>query len=514
MPRILPRGAEAMKRSSAEKLGEIRIGTHDARSKWGWRKRHRVARPIACILVLCVLAMAGVNDALAQARTASGGLLAPREGEIAQVQREFIARLESFATQNAAPNTRAYWAIVTANLGHLARLQQPDGPRALMNEPPRFAVPAEVLQWTDERKREPVVKGDLLQAQLDELKLDVASEAGPRIFGGRRVDPGSFPEVVALATPLCQGKQCAPGQTPQNFHAFCSGTLVAHDAVLTAGHCLCKEIAPSQYVPLRVDEFAVVLGDDVRAARRGMLAFRVRRADQKADSEPRNVDEEEHKQRCTEYHWAGRDLALVRLGAQVDSSAMPGPGPVEKSKLPLPAAIATPQMLFGLNFEPGKGMPLQGLLAGYGYTEQILSWQAKISGQFETGIKYFTRTLVDELVCPSKHASGCAPGRELTAIGEMPALTEQPRARSDTCSGDSGGPFFMIDGQERRYLIGATSRAAGIVQMLAGFWNKHSCGGGGIYSLLNAAAIEWLKANEVEILLCVSPGVCFTPRND
>ena len=62
-----------------------------------------------------------------------------------------------------------------------------------------------------------------------------------KIWGGKRVRPGDYPDVVAIT---------GPGGS-------CTGTLVAPNAVLTARHCLCGD----------VDE-AVLFGDDVRAARR------------------------------------------------------------------------------------------------------------------------------------------------------------------------------------------------------------------------------------------------------
>ncbi len=471
-----------------------------------WRAVHSAA------LSLLALVCAG-SVALAQV-TVYGGLQAAKDSDLAVAQRQFVGALESFAAANASPGTLAYWAIIETNLGHIARLQEPGGENARADAN-WFSIPPEVLQWSDARKSALPPKGALLQHRLDEFKHGQTRETGPRIFGGRRVDAGTFPEVVALATPWCSSDTCPPEGTPQSFEAFCSGTLIAADAVLTAGHCLCKETYDNS-VPLAANEFVVVFGDDVRAARRGMLAYRVSHADHKAADAPRNVDADDRVKLCEDYNWRGRDLALVRLGARIDSSSMPGSPPKQPAELPASAAIAAPQMMFGLRFgpqlagelsalQPGQSAPIQGVLVGFGYSEQILSPKA---GVWITGIKYFTRTLIDELVCPAGHVSGCAPGRELTAIGDMPKATKK-KARSDTCTGDSGGPFFVADGRDRRYLIGATSRAAGIAHMLVGFENSKDCGTGGIYSLLNANALEWLTNNGVKYRLCIAAGVCF-----
>lgn len=79
---------------------------------------------------------------------------------------------------------------------------------------------------------------------------------------------------------------------------------------------------------------------------------------------------------------------------------------------------------------------------------------------------------------------GCAPGTELVAGG----------LDRDTCSGDSGGPGYIFDSQNRLLVAVATSRGVGgAVQ---------PCGQGGVYSLLSTQTVlDWLTTNGVRFTM-------------
>lgn len=72
-----------------------------------------------------------------------------------------------------------------------------------------------------------------------------ASPAPPPIIGGTRVAPGAWPDVVAVL-----GREGA-----------CSGTLVAPDVVLTAGHC--ADIQPTFVIANTVDYTAEHAGEAI-----------------------------------------------------------------------------------------------------------------------------------------------------------------------------------------------------------------------------------------------------------
>ncbi|MBL9015356.1 MAG: trypsin-like serine protease [Myxococcales bacterium] len=79
------------------------------------------------------------------------------------------------------------------------------------------------------------------------LPISNAASANPPppVVGGTRVAPGAWPDVVAVLGP----------------HGSCTGTLIAPDVVLTAGHC--ADIAPTHIIANTVDYAVPYAGDRI-----------------------------------------------------------------------------------------------------------------------------------------------------------------------------------------------------------------------------------------------------------
>ena len=76
------------------------------------------------------------------------------------------------------------------------------------------------------------------------------------------------------------------------------------------------------------------------------------------------------------------------------------------------------------------------------------------------------------------HASyGCDKGLEIVA--------GRPLLQRDSCTGDSGGPFYVEDKAKRWHLAGATSRATDSAQ--------NNCGDGGIYVRIDRY-LDWIES--------------------
>jgi secreted trypsin-like serine protease len=71
----------------------------------------------------------------------------------------------------------------------------------------------------------------------------------------------------------------------------------------------------------------------------------------------------------------------------------------------------------------------------------------------------------------------CDPGLELVA--------GKPMLEKDTCSGDSGGPLYVLDEQGGWLLAGATSRGTPN--------NPHNCGDGGVYVRVDRY-LDWIHS--------------------
>lgn len=220
-------------------------------------------------------------------------------------------------------------------------------------------------------------------------------KARGRIVGG--VPVRGFPDCVAVGT---KGRWC------------CTGTLVAPNVVVTAGHCIepgCCE--------------RVFVGTDVSEPGQGRVI---------------TVDDKKTHPSYKPPRKQG-DIAVLLLAEAIDDVR--------------PRLIAKASAL-------GKARTVR--VVGYGHTDAFGS----------TG--YGIRRMVDVPLASNDPQFGSDPSSEFVAGA--------PFLDRDSCSGDSGGPAYVVS-NGRWLLAGATSRATAS--------SVRTCGDGGIYTLVPAYQ-EWL----------------------
>jgi secreted trypsin-like serine protease len=203
---------------------------------------------------------------------------------------------------------------------------------------------------------------------------------GLRVIGGTDVKKGEFLDCVAVGS---DNQWC------------CTGTLVASNVVVTAGHCA---------------DFAtrVFFGNDV--------------------TKPGKIVRVKKRVRHPKYHQSKHnDLMVLLLEEKVDT--------VKPRKLAANALV---------------DKATDGRVIGFGNTDPM--------GMFGYGLKRFVDVPVASAACRGKvngqsdnMAYGCDAGLELVA--------GRPLLERDSCKGDSGGPFYILADNEQWLLAAATSRA-------------------------------------------------------
>jgi len=224
-------------------------------------------------------------------------------------------------------------------------------------------------------------------------------QGGSRVIGGTTVPKGGFLDCVAVGNDAVWG---------------CTGTLIAPDVVITAGHCASCATR-------------VFFGGDV--SKTGKIA-KVR-----------------ERVRHPQYRQGGRqnDLMVLLLSTRVEN--------VPSRQIAKKALIdkATDGRVVGF----GNTDPLGS--AGYGIKRQV---DVPIASPACKG------TVDGE---PDRVAYGCDLGLEFVA--------GKPLLAKDSCTGDSGGPFYLQTADGDWVLAGATSRATNSA--------LNDCGDGGIYVRLD-----------------------------
>lgn len=206
------------------------------------------------------------------------------------------------------------------------------------------------------------------------------TQGGVRVIGGQKVKVGDFLDCVAVGSDSQWG---------------CTGTLIAANAVLTAGHCA---------------DFAtrVYFGADV--------------------TKPGKVVRVKKRLRHPQYHKGKHNDLLVLVLA-------------EKVTTVSPRKFATKAVI---------DKATDGRVVGFGNSD--------LMGMFGYGVKRFVDVPIVSTACrgsvdgqDDNVTYGCDLGLELVA--------GRPLLERDTCKGDSGGPFYLLAKDSEWLLAGATSRA-------------------------------------------------------
>ena len=213
--------------------------------------------------------------------------------------------------------------------------------------------------------------------------------ANARIIGGTAVRGKEFDDCVAVGDDERWG---------------CTGTLIAPNVVLTAGHC-------------EVLHTRVFVGNDVGGKGRVFKVIRHVR-------HPRWDNRLRH------------DVMLLILEKKITGV---------KPRAMAPAALVDAAS--------------DGRVVGFGTTE--------LGGNLGYGVKRQTDVPIVSPACKGQvngrsddRVYGCHAGKEIVA--------GKPLLLHDTCKGDSGGPFFLADGRGRWFLAGVTSRGTDLATTMCG----------------------------------------------
>ena len=296
-------------------------------------------------------------------------------------------------------------------------------------QPPRFVVPTPGVQGqagpvapTARSIHESAIYNDHAQAYVQ------SQFARGRIASG--LNTSQFRDCVAV------------GDAQGRF--FATGTLVAPQVVVTAGHAFDEDIGQ------------ILIGDDFRSLPSAIATIKVVkkiRKDWKV-----NVDSNLPR--------FENDLTLLVL----DRPVLPAEAE--------PRAIATDSIIAAAKL---------AVVAGFGSTGDMTIPGAGTGPKRSVEIPIATTDCnqnVDRVT--DQQAFGCAAGKELVAA--------DPLRRKDSCEGDSGGPLY-VQKDGKYFVAGATSRSTRRNQVDIGENGLPLiCGAGGIYVRLDKY-LDWI--NEV-----------------
>ncbi len=290
---------------------------------------------------------------------------------------------------------------------------------------------------------------------------------------------------------------------------LCTGVLVAPNAVLTAGHCVCN-LGLNDANPAYPRPHVVLGGDvDVNAA----VPPNDGRAWAAIDTRKTQLFDRYFcagLARSTDY-MRGRDLAVLFLDEGTEEGSInEGAWKAWRKDTGRATLVLNPpanmsetdaEQLKRVNWEERKTddvhiatiAPPSQIVAGSVGNLLVVGFGLPESGQ-PVGPKRLACVPIASRICGTPQARRdfrCAAGLETVLI-------DRGRGR-DTCGGDSGGPVFAVQrtGWTYRYtLVAITSRAV----------SGSDCGSsGGIYSLVTPRVVDWMRRIGVDIITYETP---------
>ncbi|MCG2784937.1 MAG: trypsin-like serine protease [Anaerolineae bacterium] len=247
------------------------------------------------------------------------------------------------------------------------------------------------------------------QAQDDDPVTPIPLDGNGKIVGGAPADPGEWPWQVALVS---------GNATILWSDQFCGGVLIAHQWVLTAGHCVTDNdgILVS---PTSIDVVAGIY--DLWTPAPGYQ----RRDVIQIIRHPNYTNDTLHN-----------DIALLKLASPI---TLGGSGATKAYVLPL--VTSSSGNLAGMN----------AWVTGWGYTESEPGWPDEL---YEVQVPIYSNTVCND----ASHYNG--------AILDSMLCAGYDSGQKDSCHGDSGGPLVVsLSGQWQ--LAGIVSWGDGCAEPLA-----------------------------------------------